>query len=1312
MKLSTRGTGLLLTLVLRVIAAGQAQAQQITPELGSNGTGTLVTPNGNQFDISGGTPSGANLFHSFEKFGLDQNQIANFLSNPGIQNILGRVVGGDASVINGLIQVSGGNSNLFLMNPTGIIFAPNARLNVPASFTATTATGIGFGNNWFNAVGANDYKSLVGPPSAFAFTTAQPGSIINSGNLSVEQGHNLALLGGTVASTGNLDAAGGQITVAAVPGESVVRISQKGLLLSLDIQPLTSADGNSGNFQFPIASLPELLTGGGGDNATGMRVNTNGQVELTGSGFKVENGDVVAKQVTAQTATLSAENNLTLGNLTVIERQLQANGTTQQLPPNTDTQWPSPVSVPSRNDFQLPSNDFQLPSQDEPNAPSKVTVPSQRETVISQLALNTNFGHSLCNRIAIPLSEENSSGKSEQSRALPGSTSTVTLEEGCDVLGSSQTVRRAKPVLTYEAFAPGGTRPDVAANYWQQFLSIAQKNSDRLGEEQALWNLGLAYSFLGDYTKAIEYHQQSLKIARQLSNRQGEEVALSSLGTAYANKGDYNQAIEYHQQSLRIAREIGNRKGEGVALSNLGIVYHARGDYAKAIEYHQQHLSIARAINNRRGEGAALGNLGIAYHVMGNYTRAIEYYQQQLIIAQGINDRQGEANSLGNQGNAYKALGEYVKAIEYHQRTLEIKQELGDRKGEALVLGNLGNAYEALGDYTKALEYYEQTLATAQAIGDRKTEGLALRTLGIIQTNLGENGKALRYYQQSLATAQAIGDRQGEGSTLSNLGFTYYVTGDNAKAFEYCQQSLAILRSIGDRRTEAAVLGILGLVYENLDDLPRAIEYHRQSLAMVQAIGSRPGEWEALAYLGNALFKEGNLPEAEKKLQTALDVIESLRPGLDDIHKVSIFDTQALTYTLLQQVLVAQGKPEAALEIAERGRARAFVELLAKRLSPAVAAKSTSNAAPPTIQQIQKIAREQNATLVEYSIVPEKFLIQGKLRGVPSELFIWVIQPTGKVGFHRVDLKGLQQQKTSLRDLVLDSRYFSRPTRSQAARKQLYQLLIEPIAELLPTNPDAHVIFIPQEALFLLPFPALQDTSGKYLIEQHTILSAPAIQVLNLTRQRRQRLTAQHSEPIQGKDALVVGNPTMPDQLEQLPGAEQEALTIAKLLNTKAIIGAEATKVDIVQQMPRVRLIHLATHGLLDDINKLGVPGAIALAPSKNDNGLLTAGEILNLQLNAELVVLSACNTGRGEITGDGVIGLSRSLISAGVPSAIVSLWFVPDTPTALLMTEFYHNLSSNTDKAQALRNAMLTTMRKHPDPRDWAAFTLIGESE
>jgi CHAT domain-containing protein len=169
---------------------------------------------------------------------------------------------------------------------------------------------------------------------------------------------------------------------------------------------------------------------------------------------------------------------------------------------------------------------------------------------------------------------------------------------------------------------------------------------------------------------------------------------------------------------------------------------------------------------------------------------------------------------------------------------------------------------------------------------------------------------------------------------------------------------------------------------------------------------------------------------------------------------------------------------------------------------------------------------------------------------------------------------------------------------------------------------------------------------------------------------------------------------------------------IAKLLNTKALIGTQATKVDIVQQLPNARLIHLATHGFLDDVNKLGLPGAIALAPSANDNGFLTSGEILNLKLNAELVVLSACNTGRGDITGDGVIGLSRSLISAGVPSVIVSLWAVPDASTSVLMSEFYRHLQQNPDKAQALRSAMLMTMKQDPNPVNWAAFTLIGEAE
>jgi len=191
-----------------------------------------------------------------------------------------------------------------------------------------------------------------------------------------------------------------------------------------------------------------------------------------------------------------------------------------------------------------------------------------------------------------------------------------------------------------------------------------------------------------------------------------------------------------------------------------------------------------------------------------------------------------------------------------------------------------------------------------------------------------------------------------------------------------------------------------------------------------------------------------------------------------------------------------------------------------------------------------------------------------------------------------------------------------------------------------------------------------------------------------------------------------------PQELPPLPGAEREAKAIAPLLNTQPLIGDKATKTVVEELLPKARIIHLATHGLLDDIE--GLESAIALAPDPlpskagEVNGLLTAKEILSLKLNAELVVLSACDTGRGRITGDGVVGLSRSLISAGVSSVVVSLWAVSDDSTAFLMTEFYKNIQHSPDKAQALRSAMLTTMKQtqYSNPLQWAAFTLIGEAE
>ena len=252
-----------------------------------NGAGTIANPQGNQINITGGTQAGANLFHSFRDFNLNSSQIATFLSNPQIQNILARVNGGNPSVINGLLQVSGGNSHLFLMNPSGIIFGANARLNIPASFTATTANQIGFGNNLFNAFGDNNFSALTGNPDSFLFTTTPAGSIVNAGNLSVTSGQEISLIGGNIINTGNLNAPGGNITLAAVPGTNRVRISQPGQLLSLEIIPPI-------NGELRGVDLPRLLTGSSLSNITtnGETLQVAGINVPTGQGINITSGNL------------------------------------------------------------------------------------------------------------------------------------------------------------------------------------------------------------------------------------------------------------------------------------------------------------------------------------------------------------------------------------------------------------------------------------------------------------------------------------------------------------------------------------------------------------------------------------------------------------------------------------------------------------------------------------------------------------------------------------------------------------------------------------------------------------------------------------------------------------------------------------------------------------------------------------------------------------------------------------------------------------------------------------------------------------
>ncbi|MFZ9738442.1 MAG: filamentous hemagglutinin N-terminal domain-containing protein, partial [Prochlorotrichaceae cyanobacterium] len=244
-------------------------AQPITPD---GSTPTNITQTGQQIDISGGTIAGPNQFHSFDQFNVPSEHTANFQAPAPVDNVLGRVTGGSPSAIEGTVRVSGSDANLYLMNPAGIVFGKDARLDVPGSFNATSANGIGFeGGGEFSAEGQNNYHDLATSPNSFNFK-GNNGDIVNHGDLAVPAGETLNLVGGTVENTGRLSAPGGGVNIIAVPGRETVRIRQNGMVLELEV-----TDNGQG---LAATDLPERLTGGEG-HANTLEVSEDGSVRLT-----------------------------------------------------------------------------------------------------------------------------------------------------------------------------------------------------------------------------------------------------------------------------------------------------------------------------------------------------------------------------------------------------------------------------------------------------------------------------------------------------------------------------------------------------------------------------------------------------------------------------------------------------------------------------------------------------------------------------------------------------------------------------------------------------------------------------------------------------------------------------------------------------------------------------------------------------------------------------------------------------------------------------------------------------------------------
>uniref|UniRef100_A0A182M4F9 G-protein-signaling modulator 2 n=1 Tax=Anopheles culicifacies TaxID=139723 RepID=A0A182M4F9_9DIPT len=319
------------------------------------------------------------------------------------------------------------------------------------------------------------------------------------------------------------------------------------------------------------------------------------------------------------------------------------------------------------------------------------------------------------------------------------------------------------------------------------FQAAIQAGTDDLRTLSAIYSqLGNAYFYLGDYTKAMQYHKHDLTLARSMNDRLGEAKSSGNLGNTLKVMGRFDEAAIFCQRHLAIARVLEDRLSEGRALYNLGNVYHAKGkqlgqkdpgDFSaevqdsllKAVDFYQQNLRLMRELNDRGAQGRACGNLGNTYYLLGEFETAIEHHQERLRIAREFGDKAAERRANSNLGNSHIFLGHFEQAANHYKRTLSLAIELAERAVEAQACYSLGNTYTLLRDFPTAIDYHQRHLAIAQELGDRIGEARACWSLGNAHTSIGNHEKALHYANSHYLLAKELGDMVGENTASVNI---------------------------------------------------------------------------------------------------------------------------------------------------------------------------------------------------------------------------------------------------------------------------------------------------------------------------------------------------------------------------------------------------------------------------------------------------------------------------------------------------------------------------------------------------------------
>jgi CHAT domain-containing protein/tetratricopeptide (TPR) repeat protein len=921
-----------------------------------------------------------------------------------------------------------------------------------------------------------------------------------------------------------------------------------------------------------------------------------------------------------------------------------------------------------------------------------------------------------------------------------------------DALGEADVLVNLGTALSFR-------EPKKAIEYLDLALGLAQSAGDRDLEATASGDLGSVYLLIGDPRKALPYATGALAIKREEHDRHGEMVALANIGTIHYAIGDSYKALDTFRELLPMRRELHDRRGEGTTLYYMGTSLARLGDLDQALDSLTQALPIMREVGDARGQGRALTNLGSLYLTLGQPQKSLDTLQQALSLSRKPQDRHQEETVLTAMAHAFLQLGDTEQALAYGRQALKIQQELSDKRGEGLALAELGSVHATLGARAEALDEYGQALALLRGASDKGGEASILNSLGAMALKGGDAKAALPYFEQAFELLSAIDDRRTRAATEVKMGAAYRLLGDKRRARDSLVEASAQLAAIGDRFEQNRAMYLLAMLENDDGDWEHAKQHLEEALRIDEQIraavlgGELRSAWlttvldqyealeDALMHLHQVHPGRGYDVQAfetaeRARARTLLDLLSEARGGLKEGVDPALVGRERILTAQLQakmerqiQLLVAGGESAAADAVAAEIRqdAAEYQQLEAKILASSPRYANFAQPDPLQLGRLRSDYLDAGTLLLEYA--------PGDRRS-----FLWAVSHTG---FRSYILPG----RSTLDALAERARAsMSSATDREAAQsapadlEALSRAVLGPVAEELGTR---RLVIVTAGSLQFVPFGALPSplNPGEPLIASHEIVNLPSASTLAFLRRKSEgrntsKLVAVLADPVfAADDPRVTGNSaatsvTGPEPeraaafgrttFDRLIFTRREAENILAMAPAGAGYSAldfDASRATVLSGALRdYRYVHIASHGLVNPLHPELPSIVLSLVDraGKPRDGFLQAADIYNLKLNADLVVLSACQTALGkDVRGEGLVGLTRAFMYAGTPAVVASLWTVPDRSTAELMRRFYQGmLKDNLRPAAALRRAQIALWKdsRWSRPYYWAAFTLQGE--